>query len=311
MEFVKNFKDLSNKDTKIAGGKGASLAEMINNNFPIPGGFVVLASAFDKFIKETGIDTELDAMWDRLEINSVDEIERNSEMMQKLIVGKEFPEDLKKEILSEFDNLGAEYVAVRSSATAEDSSLDAWAGQLDSYLYVDRDGLLKNVQKCWASLFTPRAIFYRLERKIGREVSVAVVVQKMAKSDVSGVCFTVHPVTRDRDQLIIEACWGLGEALVQGIITPDSYVLEKSTLNIIDINIGCQEKQIVKAKQETIEEAVPEGLKEKQKLSEDHIKELAKICIDIEKHYGNPRDIEWALEGNKMYIVQSRPITTL
>jgi pyruvate,water dikinase len=134
----------------------------------------------------------------------------------------------------------------------------------------------------------------------------------MAKSDVSGVCFTVHPVTRDRDQMIIEACWGLGEALVQRIITPDSYVVEKSTLNIIDINIGCQEKQIIKAKdKETMEVIVEDNLKEKQKLSGEQIKELAQICIDIEKHYGNPRDIEWALEGEKIYIVQSRPITTL
>jgi pyruvate,water dikinase len=140
---------------------------------------------------------------------------------------------------------------------------------------------------------------------------VAVVIQKMVNSDVSGVCFTVHPVTRDRDQMIIEACWGLGEALVQGIITPDSYVLEKSTLNIIDINIGNQEKQIVKAKKETKEKFVPEKLREKQKLTEKQIKELAKICIGIEKHYKDPRDIEWALESNKFYIVQSRPITTL
>lgn len=311
MEFVRSFKDLSNKDTKIAGGKGASLAEMINNGFPIPGGFVVLSGAFDEFVEETDLGTELNAMWNRLGISSVDEIEKESEMIQKLILGKKFPKDLEQEVSVAFGNLNAEYVAVRSSATAEDSSLDAWAGQLDSYLYVDKDGLLENIQKCWASLFTPRAIFYRLERKIGRDVSVAVVVQKMAKSDVSGVCFTVHPVTKDRDQMIIEACWGLGEALVQGIITPDSYVVKKSTMEIVDINIGCQEKQIVKAEKETVEKPVPEDLKEKQKLSEAHIKELAKICIDIENHYGNPRDIEWALEGDKMYIVQSRPITTL
>jgi len=151
-----------------------------------------------------------------------------------------------------------------------------------------------------------------LERKLQKnKISVAVVIQKMANSDVSGVCFTVHPVTKDKDQMIIEACWGLGEALVQGIITPDSYVIEKSTLNIVDINISDQEKQIIKAKIETEEKPVPKNLREKQKLSEKQIKELAGICINIEKHYGDPRDIEWALEGNKFYIVQSRPITTL
>ena len=312
MQDTKNFKELSNKDTKIAGGKGASLGEMTQAKIPVPPGFVVSASAFDKFIKETDINIEIDAMWDRLDVTNTEEIERNSEMMQSLIISKYFPEDLGKKILKEFDKLKTKYVAVRSSATAEDSKLDAWAGQLDSYLYINKKGLLKAVQKCWASLFTPRAIFYRLERKLQKnKISVAVVIQKMVNSDVSGVCFTVHPVTRDRDQMIIEACWGLGEALVQGIITPDSYVLEKSTLNIIDINIGNQEKQIVKAKKETKEKFVPEKLREKQKLTEKQIKELAKSCIGIEKHYKDPRDIEWALESNKFYIVQSRPITTL
>ncbi len=312
MADVKNFKQLTNKDVAIAGGKGASLGEMTNAKIPVPSGFVVLASAFEKFIKETDINIEIDAMWDRLDVTNTEEIERNSELMQSLIISKDFPEDLGEEILKEFDELKTKYVAVRSSATAEDSKLDAWAGQLDSYLYIDKKGLLKSVQKCWASLFTPRAIFYRLERKLQKnKISVAVVIQKMANSDVSGVCFTVHPVTKDKDQMIIEACWGLGEALVQGIITPDSYVIEKSTLNIVDINISDQEKQIIKAKIETEEKPVPKNLREKQKLSEKQIKELAGICINIEKHYGDPRDIEWALEGNKFYIVQSRPITTL
>ncbi len=312
MDNIKNFKQLNSKDTAIAGGKGASLGEMTQAGIPVPPGFVVLSGAFQKFIDETDINIEIDAMWDRLDVTNTEEIERNSEMIQSLITEKDFPKDLSVEILEDFEKLNAKYVAVRSSATAEDSKLDAWAGQLDSYLYVDKKGLLKAVQKCWASLFTPRAIFYRLERKLHKnKISVAVVVQKMANSDVSGVCFTVHPVTRDRNQMIIEACIGLGEALVQGIITPDSYVVTKDSLDIIDINIGNQEKQIVKAKKETEEKAVPEKLREKQKLTEQQIKELSKICINIEKHYGDPRDIEWALEGDKFFIVQSRPITTL
>ncbi len=312
METIKNLKQLSNKDLKIAGGKGASLGEMAAAGFPIPPGFVVLASAFDKFMKDTDAITEENAMLERIDISSTENVEDQAEIMRDVILKKKFPEDLAKEVLKEFDKLGAKYVAVRSSATAEDSKIDAWAGQLESYLYVTRDDILKYVQRCWASLYTPRALFYRVERKMRRkQVSVAVVIQKMVNSDVSGVCFTVHPITRDKDQMIIEACWGLGEALVQGIITPDSYVIEKSTLNIIDINIGSQEKQILKAKKETEEKSVPKNLREKQKLTEKQIKELAKICIDIEKHYKDPRDIEWALEGNKFYIVQSRPITTL
>jgi pyruvate,water dikinase len=299
VKFLKNFKELTNKDTATAGGKGASLGEMTNVKIPVPPGFVVLVSAFNKFMQETDAICE-------------ENVEEQSEIMRDIILTKEFPKDLAKEILKDFDKLGSKYVAVRSSATAEDSKLDAWAGQLDSFLYVDKKGLLKAVQKCWASLYTPRALFYRVERNIQhKQVSVAVVVQKMVNSDVSGVCFTVHPVTKDKKQMIIEACWGLGEALVQGTITPDSYVIEKSTLNIVDINIGNQEKMIVKSKLEIEEKPVPVKMREKQKLTEKQIIELSKICINIEKHYGDPRDIEWALEGKKLFIVQSRPITTL
>ncbi|MFA5878151.1 MAG: PEP/pyruvate-binding domain-containing protein [Candidatus Staskawiczbacteria bacterium] len=312
MAHIKNFKNISKRDVGIAGGKGASLGEMIQSKIPVPPGFVILSGAFEKFLKETDVGVEIDAMWDRLNIKSTDNLEENSALIREIILKKKFPAGLAKEILKDFDKLGSRYVAVRSSATAEDSKSDAWAGQLDSYLYVTKKNLLESVQKCWASLFTPRAMFYRVERKLTKnKVSVAVVVQKMVNSEVSGVCFTVHPVTRDKDQMIIEAGWGLGEAIVQGIITPDSYVIEKSTFNLIDLNVNTQEKQIVRAKKLTEEKAVPNDKRESQKLSEKQIQELASICLGIEKHYGFPCDIEWALEKSKFYITQSRPITTL
>ena len=312
MEIIKSFKEISNKNVKTAGGKAASLGEMTKAGFLVPPGFVILADAFEKFIKETDIEPEIEAMWDRINIEDTENIEENSEIIRDVILKKKFPEELGKEILKAFDKLGAKYVAVRSSATAEDSKIDAWAGQLESYLYATKDNLLENVQKCWASLYTPRALFYRVERKMRRkQISVAVAVQKMVNSEISGVCFTVHPVTKDKDQMIIEACYGLGEALVQGIITPDSYVIEKSTFDLLDINIGSQSKQITKNHKGVITKSVSESLKEKQKLSEEQIKELAKICIDIEKYYKDPRDIEWALEKGKFYITQARPITTL
>lgn len=312
MRFIKDLKEIDKKDIFIAGGKGSSLGEMAKIGISVPPGFVVLASAFDKFLEETDINVEIDAMWDRINIKDTENIEENSEIIRGIILKKEFPAGLRKEILSAFDKLGAEYVAVRSSATAEDSKIDAWAGQLESYLYVTKDNLLKSIQKCWASLYTPRALFYRVERGLNRkQISVAVVVQKMVNSEVSGVCFTVHPVTKDKDQMIIEACWGLGEALVQGILTPDSYIIEKSTLNLVDINVNAQEKQVVKSEKGTQIIFVPEEMRKKQKLSEKQIKELASLCIKIESHYKSPQDIEWALEKGKFYIVQSRPITTL
>ncbi len=310
--FIKNFNKLSKKDVSIAGGKGASLGEMTQVRFPVPPGFVVLASASEKFLEETDINVEIDALWDRIDIRDTENIEENSEIIRDVILRKKFPGDLDREILAAFDKLEAKYVAVRSSATAEDSEVDAWAGQLESYLYVARNNLLESVQKCWASLFTPRALFYRIERKLEKkQVSVAVVIQKMINSYVSGVCFTVHPVMRDKDQMIIEACWGLGEALVQGIITPDSYVIEKSTLNLIDINVNSQEKQIVKRGKGSGVSAIPRTKRQKQKLLGRQIIELAKICKRIEQHYKKPQDIEWALERGKFYILQSRPITTL
>ena len=172
--------------------------------------------------------------------------------------------------------------------------------------------VLKNVKKCWASLYTPRALFYRIERKMQRKsVSVAVVVQKMIQSEVSGICFTVHPITKDKNQMIIEAGYGLGEAIVGGMITPDSYVVEKDSLVILDINISEQEKMIVKKDNKNKIIPVPKSKKEKQKLTNKQIIKLSKIVRNIEKHYKSPQDIEWALEKGKLYVVQSRPITTL
>jgi pyruvate,water dikinase len=223
------------------------------------------------------------------------------------------PQEIKDEIIKQFKKQKLEFVAVRSSATAEDSSTASWAGELDSFLYINQDNVIETVKKCWASLFTPRAIFYRLEKKLEKtKVSVAVVVQKMVKSEVSGVCFTVHPVTQDKTQMIIEAGYGLGESIVGGLISPDSYVVDKEKKNIIDINVFEQGKQIIQdSKKGTKQVKVEADKKNKQKLTKKQILELAEICIRIEKHYGFACDIEWALEQKKLYIVQSRPITTL
>jgi len=208
--------------------------------------------------------------------------------------------------------LRTKYVAVRSSATAEDSKIDSWAGELETYLNTTKENLIENIKKCWSSLYTPRAIFYRFQRKLNHTpVSVAVVVQKMVQSDVSGVCFTVHPVTKDKNQMVIEAVWGLGEILVSGQITPDTYVIEKDTLNILDKNINLQEKMIVRSKVGNKLVSVPQAKQSKQKLSKEQIRKLSRICLKIENHYQYPQDIEWALENRKFYILQTRPITSL
>ncbi|MDD5341484.1 MAG: PEP/pyruvate-binding domain-containing protein [Patescibacteria group bacterium] len=312
-DFIKNFTELSKNDIHLAGGKGASLGEMTQAGIPVPPGFVITAKTFDQFLAETDLTQEIEAQLNKVNYEDVASAEEASKTIADLIHDAKFPKDLEKEILSEFEKLGIEYVAVRSSATAEDSSTASWAGELESFLNTDKDHLLGNIKKCWASLFTPRAIVYRMEKGMRKtKVSVAVVVQAMIQSEVSGICFTVHPVTKDKNQMIIEAGYGLGEAIVSGQITPDSYVIHKDDFKIIDINITEQEKKILRN---------PDGgnhwilvekdLREKQKLNNEQIIELVKICINIEKHYGFPCDIEWGFAQNKFYIVQSRPITTL
>jgi len=209
--------------------------------------------------------------------------------------------------------LDAEFVAVRSSATAEDGAEHAWAGQLDRFLNTTKKDLIKNIKRCFSSLFTPRAIFYRFEKGLhDSHISVAVVVQKMVQSEKSGIAFSVHPVTEDRNQMIIEGSWGLGEAIVSGQVTPDSYVVLKDSKEILDINIAEKTRGIFKSKSgENRWQDIDEKKANEQCLSDKEILELAELIIKIENHYGFPCDIEWAFEKEKFYITQSRPITTL
>jgi pyruvate,water dikinase len=313
--FTKNFKQLNKNNADIAGGKGASLGEMTNAGIPVPPGFVVLSTTFDKFIEVSKLDKKIDVILKKVKADKNETVESASEEIRELIMGMAVSSEIISEIESEFKKLGAKYIAVRSSATAEDGAEHAWAGQLESYLNTTENDLFEKVKKCWASLFTPRAIFYRIEKKLSKQkISVAVVMQKMIESEVSGVAFSVHPVTEDRNQLIIEAGYGLGEAIVSGSITPDSYVVDKVKLksDFIEINIATQEKQILRSVKGGVEWVeVATAKQEKQKLDDKQIIELSKMIINIEKHYGFPCDIEWAFEKGKFYIVQSRPITTL
>ena len=313
MELLRDFRNISKSDVSLAGGKGASLGEMTQAGISVPNGFVILANAFEKFLEETDLNVEIDSILDSVNHKEIHTIERASEKIKALILQAEMPRDIIIEIKKFFKNLNSKYVAVRSSATAEDSASAAWAGQLDSFLNTTEEILLENVKKCWASLFTPRAIFYRFEKDLHKKkISVAVVVQKMIESEKSGIAFSVHPVTQDKNQLIIEAGFGLGEAIVSGQITPDSYVVEKQPRRIIDKNVQTQSRGLYRADKGGNEwRDIPKEQGEKQILSDEEILELSEIILKIENHYNFPCDIEWAFEGGKFYIVQSRPITTL
>lgn len=311
-KFILLFNKISQKDVLLAGGKGASLGEMTQAKIPVPPGFVVLAPAFSYFLEKNNLAQKIEKLLQKVNTKNITSVNKTSQKIRKLISKGVFPKDIAQEVLKDFSSLKAKYVAVRSSATAEDSKSASWAGELETYLNITRKNLLSAIKKCWSSLFTPRAIFYRFEKRLNKKkVAVAVVVQKMIQSEVSGICFTVHPVTKDKNQMVIEAGWGLGEAIVGGKITPDTYIISKKDNTILDINISEQRIMVVRSPQGIKEKKVPKSKQEKQKLSNSQIKKLAQICEDIEKHYKFPQDIEWALEKGKFYIVQSRPITTL
>ncbi len=318
MVLTLKFNQLNRHNSDIAGGKGASLGEMTRANIPVPPGFVILSNSFERFIEETDLIQEIDSILDKVNHKEIHTVESASEKIKDLVLSREMPKDIASDIKVQFKELDSKFVAVRSSATAEDGADHAWAGQLESYLNTTEADLLDKVKRCWASLFTPRAIFYRFEKGLhNTKISVAVVVQKMVVSEVSGIAFSVHPVTEDHNQLIIEAGFGLGEAIVSGSVTPDSYVVEKEPRNILDINVSTQNRGLYRSDTASVEHGnnewkdIPEPKASSQVLTKDQILELSEIIIGIENHYGFPCDIEWAFEAEKFYIVQSRPITTL
>ncbi|OHA67091.1 MAG: hypothetical protein A3C82_02450 [Candidatus Wildermuthbacteria bacterium RIFCSPHIGHO2_02_FULL_47_12] len=313
MRFVEQLDKLSKKDVGIAGGKGASLGEMIQNGISVPPGFVVLAHAFDAFLKEAGIKNEIDTMLRSVDYRAMRSVEHASQKITSLICGAHISSDIAQEVRRSFKELGAQYVAVRSSATAEDSATVAWAGQLETYLNTTEDKLLGNIQKCWASLFAPRALLYRFDSNLQKQkISVAVIVQEMVESESSGIAFSVHPVTQDRNQLIIEAGFGLGESIVSGSVTPDSYVVEKKPRRIVDKNIQVQKRGLYRSgTRGSTWEDLPKSQGGKQALIDKDILRLADVVLAIERHYGFPVDVEWAYRKGEFYIVQSRPITTL
>ncbi len=328
--FTKSFKNISKKDISIAGGKGASLGEMTQAKISVPPGFVILVNAFDEFLEETDLISEIASQIKSLNFRDIHSVDKASSVIRDLISDTEVPKELQEALLKEFKRLNTKYVAVRSSATAEDSSVASWAGELETYLNTTEYNLIENIKNCWSSLFTPRALFYAFEKGVVTQagqkkiraktckklvhcypVGVAVVVQKMVQSEISGICFTVHPVTQDTNQMVIETGWGLGEAIVGGKITPDTHIISKKDWSILDANISSQEMMIIREGSGVKETPVPKARQEKQKLANEKIIELAKLCQKIEEHYGKPQDIEFAIENNKIYITQSRPITTL
>ncbi len=331
------FKDLSKNDVPLVGGKGANLGEMFNAKIPVPPGFVVTAQAFKSFLEKTGISNQIYSLLSELDVENNEALQSASKQVQEIILQAKMPIEIENEIKESYDNLNVDedvfkqagkqaldiikagrelpFVAVRSSATAEDLPEASFAGQQATYLNVrGAKNLIDSVQKCWASLFTARAIYYRIKNNFPHEkVLIAVVVQKMVRSEKSGVAFSVNPVTNNEEEILIEAGWGLGEAIVSGSINPDQYIVDKHKLIIKDKRIKEQTWMYTLDPSAgiTVKKDVSPDKINAQVLSDVEIRDLAELINLVERHYGKPQDIEYAVAGKKIYIVQSRPITTL
>ncbi|MDW7989790.1 MAG: pyruvate, water dikinase [Archaeoglobaceae archaeon] len=305
--------DVDKNDISVVGGKAASLGELIRIEIPVPDGFVVDARTFKDFINRANLKEKIYPKLLKLEVENTEELNRTSEEIRKLIQDTKMPEDIDLEIKKAYKELGDGkdvFVAIRSSATAEDLPGASFAGQQDTYLNIKGENeVVQKVKACWSSLFTPRAIYYRVKKGFRHEdVSIAVVVQKMVNSEKSGVMFTSHPITGEK-KCIIEAVFGLGEAIVGGLVTPDTYVYDRKERRVIEVKISDKRFMIVRKNGNEKVELGEKGLE--RVLSEDEIKKLVDLGELIEEHYGIPQDIEWAMEGGEIYIVQSRPITTI
>ncbi|RJX16026.1 phosphoenolpyruvate synthase [Candidatus Bathyarchaeota archaeon] len=325
-KIIVDFKEVRKEDIPLVGGKIANLGEMLSLGVPVPPGFAVTAYAYKKFITETGIANQIYKIIDETikDPNEPKYYEEASKKIRKLIENTPMPEYMRREIKKAYKRLSDEigepevFVAVRSSATAEDLPDASFAGQQESYLNVHGEKeLLEKVQKCWSSLFTPRAIFYRNQKGFKHEnVFISVGVQKMVNSRAAGVMFTINPTTGDPNQIVIEANWGLGESVVSGSVTPDHYIVDKNTMQIIERRIAKKVIEYVRGPKsgKTIHVKVPPDLQEEPCLTDQEIIYLANLAKKIEEHYGRPQDIEWAIDKDlpypkNIFIVQSRAET--
>ncbi len=330
--YILWFSELSKKDIPLAGGKGANLGEMYNAQIEVPNGFVVTAQAFDYFISKTDLKTKIHEILESVDVDKTAELEEKAKKIREMVVKVEIPKELEKEMLEAYEILGTDYdktrvkgdaleilrnshepifVAVRSSATTEDLADASFAGQQESFTNVKGEKeLIVSVKKCFASLYTARAIFYRMKRGFEHKKSLlAVVIQKMVNSDKSGVMFTSDPVNKE-DNIVIEAVFGLGEGIVSGRIKPDHYEVSRE-LKILEKKISSKKIALVRHSSGKQEEVKLTEVKSKSPvLTNSQILDLANQAIKIEQHYKKTQDIEFAIDSGEIFIVQSRPITT-
>ena len=333
IKFIAWFSELNKNSGSVAGGKGANLGEMFNIGMPVPPGFAITAQAYTYFIEKAGIKNKIKEILSHIDYEDTKQLEDSTREIRKLIESSHIPKEMETEILDSYSNLDADeldlrqkgnaldiisktsepvFVAVRSSATAEDLADASFAGQQDTYLNVKGSKeLIDKIKKCFASLFTARATYYRNKKGFEHDkVQLSVIIQKMIDSDKSGVIFSKDPSYKN-DNIIIEAVYGLGEGIVSGQINPDNFIVSRD-LEILETKIGNKKIAITRDSSGKKEIAKLKPEKALTKCLKDYeIKKLAEYAIKLEEHYQKPQDIEFAIEGDNIYIVQTRPITTM
>lgn len=325
--YIKWFQEICKNDISLAGGKGANLGELTQKGVEVPPGFCITAQAYSDFVAKTGLQDKILEIIRGLDPENNENLNLKSAEIRKLFVDASIPAVIREEIEAAYLEFAKSIdvknpsVAVRSSATAEDLPDASFAGQQDTYLHISGiEEVIRNVQKCWASLWTSRATYYRGKKGFDHaQVALSVVIQKMVNSEKSGVMFTANPVNNDRNQLMINASWGLGEAVVSGRVSPDEFILNKKDLTILERQITSKNTMVVKnedgvgTQEVSVRDFLGADAVNKQCLSDDEVKQLAKNGLLIEELYGTPQDIEWGLDSvtKGLYILQARPITTL
>lgn len=300
-----------------AGGKGASLCRMSRAGLPVPEGFIVRSEMFNAFMEANGLWDYVFEKLGTIDFSSDASLIAVSAEIRRRIIDCPVPQDMAEDIVKHYSKIGSgrEPVAVRSSGTAEDLDDASFAGQQETFLFViGNDDVVKFIKECWASLYNDRAIFYRREKKFDeRSISIAVVVQRMVDAQKAGVMFTSNPITNDYNTVVLEAAWGLGEAIVSGIVTPDNLWIDKRTGEVTTEYISEKETMVVRLSERggTKEEPVPEELREAPVLTDAERNRLVELARKIEDFYKKPEDIEWAIVDGQVYLLQSRPITTM
>lgn len=307
-------KTLALGDVRLVGGKGANLGELVRAGLPVPPGFVATAEAFLSAMEQGGVRKKLAALMESLDVDTAESLATTSARMRALVRQAGVPAGLRQEIAAAYASLGANAsVAVRSSATSEDTAGTSFAGMHETFTNVSsEEELLARVLDCWTSVYGERVLAYRTSQGLVEEPSIAVVVQRMVDSRRSGVMFSADPSTGDTRRIVIEAAFGLGEVVVGGQVQPDTYTLSKEGPRLLEARVGRKTHQIVRGpegKDLRIELSEAEG--SARVLTDEEVLELARLALRVEQHYGSPQDMEWAHDGKAFYLVQSRPITTL